>query len=314
MPDINVEWQKNGFILPKESGIISEYRTIATSISESDGNDVVFELLAELMWTREFRNSDEGVYECVVHQRNTSLKVASQRIELEAVPVSMHTVTNRPWSACRSSIVDERVMYFQIRMFGVECQTWMKSRNLEHIATQVHHQLILTVKDECNCGVDDKELELVGMPLCSTWMGDAAMFHGVIQTNSPEKTGLLFCALSFWLERSAQLQIDGTFQTIDSSCPLKALETFSEECVPPVAIEAVTPIMGNSNVKEIVAVAGGIGGFTLVVILLITVVCCIGCYYLYQLRTRNLSGKCDDGSVQYGAKEIAQGGDHTYDQ
>lgn len=291
-PTPDVEWQKDGFSLSRESGIISEYNIVATDMS----------MLTRLMWTREFRNSDEGEYECILHQRNTSLKAASQMIELKAVTV--HTVGDLPWTMCRSS-VDEHVMYFQIRILGVECQTWMKSQK-ERIATQVQHELLSGVEYECNCAVDDRELQLIGMPQCSVQIDDAAVFHGVIQTNSLEKTRLIFCALSFWLESSAQLQIDGRFQAIDSNCPMEASETLNEECVP---VETLTP-SGNS-VKEILAISGGIGGFIMIVILLITIVCCTGCYY--QSRPRNMNSKCDGGVSDTKGVSLGQG-DHTYDQ
>ena len=292
-PIPDTEWQKNGFSLPtRESGIISEYNTVATSNSA---------VLARLTWTREFRNSDEGEYECIVHQRNTSLKAVSQKIELKAVTVTVHTVGDLPWTMCRSSI-NERTMYFQIRIVGVECQTWMKSQK-ERITTQVHHELLSVVEHECSCAVDDRELQLLGVPQCSVQMDNAAVFHGVIQTNSLEKTRLIFCALSFWLEGSAQLQIDGRFQAIDSSCSMEASEILSEECVP---IETVTS--SGNNVKEILTIAGGVGGFMMTVILLITIVCCTGCYY-----QRNMNSKCDGGV--HNTKGVSQGeGNHTYDQ
>lgn len=297
-PIADVEWQKDGFSLSRESGIISEYSTVATSNSDMS-------VLARLTWTRKFRNSDEGEYECILRQRNTSLlKAVSQMIELKALTVTVHTVGDLPWTMCRSSI-NEHTVYFQIRIVGVECQTWMKSQK-ERIATQVHHELLSAVEYECNCAVDDRELQLTGVPQCSVRMDDAAVFHGVVQTNSLEKTRLIFCALSFWLESSAQLQIDGRLQAIDSSCPMEASETLNEECVP---IETVIP--SGNNVKEILAISGGIGGFMMIVILLITIVCCTGCYY--QSRPRNMNSKCDGGISD--TKEVSQGqGDHTYDQ
>lgn len=296
----DIEWQKNGFILPKESDIISDSEYNATSTSNSD----VTTVLGKLTWKREFRNSDEGEYECIVHQRNsTSLKAVSQTIELEAVTVTMHPVTDRPWTVCRSN-VSERVMYFQIRTVGVDCHNWMEPLK-ELITTEVHHELLQAVEDECHCAVDDRELRLIGVPQCSIQMDDAAVFHGVIQTNSLEKTRLIYCALSVWLQRSGQIEIDGRFQAIDPSCSLEATDALSEECAP--LVEEVTPSSEN-NAKEIriLAIAGGIGGFITIVVLLITIVCCIGCYY--QLRTRNLKSKRDEGV--HGSKGV----DHTYDQ
>ena len=293
-PDSVVKWRKNGFTLHRERDIISEYIIDVRGTSNSDVS-----VLAELTWTREFGDSDEGVYKCIVHQRNTSFWGISQSIELKAVTATTHTETDHPWTMCTSSI-SKRVVYFQIRMVGVDCLTWMELQTLkEHIATEVHQELLLAIEYECDCAVDERELQLVGAPQCSVQMDDAAIFHGIIQTNSLDKTRLIFCALSFWLEGSAQLQIDGEFLVIDSSCPLEASETLSEECIPP-----ATP-SSNKNVKEVLVIAGGIGAFVMIVILLISVVCCIGCYYL--LRTRKNS-KCKNGT-----KEVAEG-DHTYDQ
>jgi hypothetical protein len=177
----------------------------------------------------------------------------------------------------------------------------------ERIATKVHQDLLLAVEYECNCAVDDRELKLVGVPQCSVQIEDAAVFRGIIQTNSLEKTRLIFCALSFWLEESAQLQIDDKFQAIDSSCPMEVSEALSEECVPPVEIVITS---GNNNIKEILAIAGGMGGFVMIVILLITLVCCIGCYR-YPRKFFIINGKCDGGV--HDTKEVSQG-DHTYDQ
>ena len=299
-PDLDVKWQKNGFTLLREHGIISEY-----SIDVRDTSNPDVSVQAELMWTREFGNSDEGVYECIVHQRNTSLRAISQSIELKAVTAIAHTETDHPWTMCTSGI-NKRVMYFQIRIIGVDCLTWMKLQILKkHIATEVHEELLLAIEYECNCAIHERELQLAGAPQCSVQMEDAVVFHGIIQTNSLNKTRLIFCALSFWLEGSAQLQIDDRFLVIDSSCPLEASEDLSEECVSPE--ETVTP-GGKNNVKEILVIAGGIGGFVMIVILLITVVCCIGCYYLFYTRKNS---KCNGGVNN--TKEVAQG-DHTYDQ
>ena len=285
-PDLDVKWKKNGVTLHREREIISEWGTSNSDVS----------VQAELTWTREFRNSDEGVYKCIMHQRNTTLWGISQSIELKAVTATTHTETDRPWTMCTSSI-NKRVMYFQIRIVGVDCLTWMELQTLkEHIATEVHQELLLAVEYECNCAVDESELQLVGAPQCSVQMDDATVFHGIIQTNSLDKTRLIFCALSFWLEGSAQLQIDDEFLVIDSSCPLEASETLNEECIPPVIPSS------NNNVKEVLVIAGGIGGFVVIVILLISVVCCIGCFLL---RTRKNSKNV--------TKEVAEG-DHTYDQ
>ena len=294
-PIPDVEWQKDGFSLLRESGIISESNIVASS-----GSDV--SVLARLTWAREFKYLDEGEYQCIVRQRNTSLRAASQSVELEAETVTTHTVADHPWIMCGSSIT-EHLVYFQIRIVGVDCHRWMKSQK-EGIATHVHQELLDAVEFECSCSIDDKELQLVGVPQCSVQMDNAAMFHGLIQTNSLEKTRLIFCALSVWLEGSPWLQVDGRYQAVDSGCSIEASETLlTEECVP---LGPMTPSASGTNVKETLVIAGGIGGIIMIVILLITIVCFIGCYC--QLRTRNMKRQTDGGT-----NGVAQG-DHTYDQ
>ena len=295
-PIPDVEWQKDGFALPTDSGVISE-STVATSNSDASASVTV---LARLTWTREFRSLDAGNYKCIMRQRNTSLRAASQSVELKVETVTMYTVTDYPWYSCG---VSGRLVHFQIRIVGIDCQNWMMSQK-EHISAQVHRELLSAVKSECTCVVGDNELQLIGVPQCSVQMDNAAVFYGRIETNSLAKTKLIFCALSWWQQTSPQLPIDGRFQAVDSSCSMEASPTQNEECAP------LGPMAPKMNIKEILAIAGGTGSFITVVILLITITCCIGCYC--QSHTRKVNRSNRDGAV-CATNRVTQG-NHTYDQ
>ena len=301
-PTSDVKWHRDGFPLSNHSGIISEEVVTTTNLTDSV-------VLARLTWTREFKALDTGNYECVVRQRSTGLRGISQSVELKTETMTETTVTDRPWNLCG---IRERSVYFQIRIVGVDCQDWKVPRK-ELTKAQVHQELLGIVRKECSCVVDDAELQVVGLMQCygSARTNNAAtVFRGLIQTNSLLKTKLIFCALSWWQQRSPRLLIDGRLRAVDSSCPMEASSTLSEQCV------ALEPMPTNDNtIKLIVAIAGGLGGFIMVVILLMTIIfCCIGCYCRSHARGSGNSKYYDGDGRIHATNGVLQCEEHTYDR
>ena len=302
-PTSDVEWFRDGLPLSNDSGILSELVETTTNSTDSV-------VLARLTWTREFKTLDAGSYECVVHQRITGLRGTSQSVQLKADTTTDTTATDRQWSLCG---VSERSVYFQIRIVGLDCQDWMKSLK-ELITAQVHKELLGIVRSECSCAIDDTELLVVGLMQCygsARTNNASASFSGLIQTNSPLKTRLIFCALSWWQQRSPQLRINGRLQAVDSSCPMEASSTLraSERCV------SSTPTTSSDNtMKLIVTIAGGLGGFIAVVILLITISCFVGCYCRSHAKKSGNSKYYDGDGRIHATNRVLQCGEHTYDR
>ena len=255
-PAPQVEWHKDGLPLSDDNGTVSEF--IATSTSR---------VSARLTWTREFSSFDTGSYECVVHKLNTTLPVASQSVELRAGTVTSITVL----STCS---VGELSMYFQIRVFGTDCQNWKESQK-QLISAEIREQLLSVTRTECHCEVGDSELQMRGVPQCSAEVDEATVFRGLIETGSLKQTKQIFCALSSWLQRFPLLQVDGKFQAVDTSCSMEAVPTANRECAPPGGV--ITP-KHDIDLKMTLMIAGTLTLVIVLVLLLVIVLCCIGCY------------------------------------
>ena len=293
-----VEWYKGGLPLSDESGIIS-------TLDQEEVDDFFgVYITVELTWRREFSRVDAGNYQCVVCEENSSVILASQDVRIK--PVSTTQPDEEVLTPCH---VEERSVYFQIRILGTDCLNWNMSQK-QQIAAEFHNKVLSAVRAECQCNVNDDKLRVIGVPECSVQVERAAVFHGVIETETNAKTEQIFCALYSWQVRSPLLLINGVFQAVDTSCAMEAtLSASEEECF------QTTAIPGNNNIKDILTIIGGMFGFVMVIILLITIVCCVGCYCCHREKSKIVRDHTDSKEVQPTTTAQCQGDEeHTYDQ
>lgn len=233
----------------------------------SESSTMVATVSARLRWTREFLSSDAGSYECIVRKQNTVVPVTSQTVQLK---VGSTTPSVQP----ETCSVQGRSVFFQIRVFGTDCENWGGSLS-SHIATEFRSELLSVVRTECSCQVDESELEVLGSPQCSTKVAGAAVFRGQIESDSQDKAEDIFCSLFSWQQKSPLVRINEQFQAVDRSCSLRASGSLnSEECVAP---ESQTSTFGQTEIATIAAVAG----VTLLLLLFVIILlfCCIVCHY-----------------------------------
>ena len=253
-PTPEVEWQRNGQTLSSDGGVVSESSTMSATVT----------VLARLTWTREFLDSDAGGYQCVVCEPSTNVSITFQTVLLKGGN------SNPPITSCSAQ---ELSVYFQIRVFATDCESW-KGALAADIASEFHNELLNTVKTECgSCELDDGDLQVLGSPQCSSKVNRAAVFRGQIQTGSQANTQPIFCALFKWQQRSPLIQINDQFHAVDDSCFLRASSFNNEECISPDEPQA------SIDVNEIAAIVAGI---LLILLLLVTVVSCVcWCYRTY---------------------------------
>ena len=258
-PAPEVEWLRDGEPISNNSGVVSE-----------SSNAVSVTVSARLTWNRYFQSSDAASYECVVRKPNTTVPVASQAVQL----IAGNSTSVEPPPSCS---VQERSVYFQIRVLGTSCALWDDVQALG-IAEELREDLVSVVRTECGCQVDQNDLEIIGLPQCSSKMNRAAVFHGHIETSSRVKTEWIFCAISSWLQKSPRIRISEQFREVDASCPFRAESSPTvdgEECVVP------------TSSTELIAVASVAGAavFILIVLILTLAVYCLA-WYCYNRKRR----------------------------
>ena len=251
-PAPEVEWYKNGIPLSTNDGVVSETVPMFATVS------------AKLTWTRYFRSSDEGSYECVVHKPNTVVPVASQAVQL----ISRNSTQTESPMTCS---VQQQSIFFQIRVLGTNCASW----NEQQIADEFHNELLSIIGTECSCQIDENELQVLGSPQCSTKVTGAAVFRGQIETNSSEKTEEIFCSFFSWQQRSPLIRINNQFRQVDSSCSLEASDSLNSE-------ECVTPSSTVFGATQIAAILGAFASLLFILIVVLLTSC--SAYYCYNRR------------------------------
>ena len=250
-PVPEIEWLKDGLPVPINNGVVSQSVAMSTTIS------------ARLSWTRYFLSSDAGRYECVVRKPNTVVPITSQTVYLKAENLTL----TQPSMPCS---VEDQLIYFQIRVLGTGCVGW-DSEQSALIATEFHDELLDVLRTQCNCQVTETELEVLGLPQCSTKVNGAAVFRGRIQTSSQGKPEQLFCSLSSWQQKSPLIRINSQFQAVDTTCPIESSGSLNgEECVSP------TPTIG---LTEKAAIGGAVAVIVIVLLIAVLLICCTFRYY-----------------------------------
>ena len=261
-----VEWHKNNAPVPSNNGIVSE--SIVTSAMVS----------ARLTWTRGFAETDADSYQCVVYKQNTDIPVASQTVQLNARTTI--SPASQPCSVQQTSI------YFQIRAFATNCESWGEAQRAE-IASEFRNELLNVVRAECNCTFEESSLQELESAQCSSKVSGAAVFRGRIESSSQRETELIFCSLLSWQQKSPLIRIDGQLRAVDNNCSLEASGSpNSEECASPTDS---TPILG---LIEIVAIAGGAVCF-LLLLMIISLICCLACCWYRRGRKGKFNTKDD---------------------
>ena len=298
-PEVNLEWRKDGLPLSDldEFGIISE--------PSNDDDTVTAQVV--LVWSREFTRMDAGTYECVVYGESSNSIIASQRVHILLAESETHWPDDELITPCS---VDDRSVYFQIRVLGTGCRHWSHVKK-EHVAAEFHQTLLVKAHRECQCDVDVEELHVLGVPQCSILVNEAAVFHGLIQTNSIVKTKQIFCALYSWQMKAPSLLIDDKYQTVDTSCYMEArLSVSGEECSQ--LVKATEPEHNKLKINMYLVILGGTGGFVLIITLLLMITC-VG--YCFHVRAKEkpkppcAHTPARDVPVSSRAEE-----EHTYDQ
>ena len=234
---------------------------------------------ARLTWTREFKDSDAGDYECVIHKPNTEVPLTSQIVRLNPGPP---TPTPPPMPCS----VDQQSIYFQIRVLGTSCDSWEGVQG-EDIANELRS----VVRTECGCTVDDSSLEVTGSAQCSSKVNGAAVFRGRIEARSQQDTESIFCTLFSWQQKTPLIRVNDQLRTVDTSCSLRASNSpNSEECAAPEDSSSFGPVEG--------AITGAFVGTAVLVLVVVLIIVSV---YCYRRRT---------GSKDYSID--VEGTDHTY--
>ena len=269
-PAPEVEWHKDGHSLTSDDGVVSEPSMMSATVS------------ARLTWTRGFTNSDAGNYECVVHKPNTEVALTSQTVYLNAGPPA----ATLPPVSCS---IQEQSIDFQIRVLGTDCVSWNGVRS-EDIA----NELLSVVRTECDCAVEENDLQLLGSAQCSSKIDGAAVFRGHIETSSQEKTEQIFCSLLSWQKKMPLIRINDLLRAVDTTCSLEVNNSpNSEECAVP------TDSPSSFGTVEIAITVGAVAGIILVLVIVLIFIL-IGCCYCHHRS----------GSKDFGID--AEGSDHTY--
>ena len=296
-PTVEAVWKKDGQSLHKGSGIVSEFIAIAPSSQDKT---------AILTWERGFTTEDQGTYVCAVHELNSSLHIVSQSVEILIDTILTTRDEPHRQQASTPCSVERPREYFQLRVFGTDCLDW-EATHRENIADRFQLELLREVSLECGCDIDRDELFIEGVE-CSLQVGGAAVFHGLIVTDSVARTQQIFCTFTSWKQMSPAVWLDGQLKYIDSTCSTKSTAEFStdRECTDPTS--ALMP--GYNGIKEIIAASGSTCGFILVVALLIVIVSCVGCHHYRGARdcTKHCPGEArETDGMQTGDRD-------TYDQ
>ena len=262
-----VEWHKNNAPLPSNDSVISESTTMSAMVSTT------------LTWMRGFQESDAGSYQCVVYRPNTDISVTSETVQLNA---RLQNTTAQPTPDPLQCSVQETSIHFQIRVFVTGCESWGEQQRAE-IADDFRDELLSIVRTECNCIVEESNLQVSGSIQCSGKVAGAAVFRGQIQTNSQQETEQIFCSLFSWQQKSPLMRIKNRLWAVDSICSLEASgSSDSEECVTPLLQDSQTTF----GVTEITAVITGMIICILVALLVLLVVAICIYYWRNKLKTR----------------------------
>ena len=250
-PTPSIEWQRNGASLP--------------GLSDSDSESNSAFVSARLRWTNEFQEADAGTYTCVVHANDTNL-VQTKVITLEAGVGVPPTIVPEVCS------IGSRDVLFEIRVLDSDCRTWGDGLR-QHIAGNFLNDIMNAVTAECrDCIVSAENVVLLSGPVCSDQVMRAAVFRGMITTESRGQTEDIFCALKSWQENSPLVLVNGDLLLVDQGCSVELESLDNRECsgtTPPLISMELLPIV-------IGAAAGGVA-LLLVVVLVICACCCCFC-------------------------------------
>lgn len=247
-----VEWLFTGGALP--SGIVNDLTVNEGLIS------------ARLRWTRGFASSDEGEYQCVVKESNTTSPIAFKNVMLQETDV---TTPPTP-STC---IISESVAHFQVRVLNTDCSGWGDSLK-ESIAGAFQDEIIRIVELQCSdCRVSQSTVQTLGLPTCSSKVENAVLFRGTITSATTSQTESVFCSLQEWQQTTPLININSNLFTVDSSCSLRVDSFSSPECV----LSSTTP-----NLVLVIAIAVPVGG--VVIMFIIVLLSCVGCYCVNKRR------------------------------
>ena len=264
-----VEWHKNNVPVPSNDGIVSESTNTASAVS------------ATLKWTRGFQESDAGSYQCVAYKQNTDIPLASQSVQLNSRLSTTIPPTSQTCSVQQTSI------NFQIRVFATNCESWGEAQRAE-ITSEFRDELLSVIRTECNCTLEDGNLQIPEPSRCSSKVNGAAVFRGRIETNTQRDAERIFCSLLSWQQKSPLIRINDQLRAVDNNCSLEASGlSDNEECVPPTNPTLVLGLI------KIVAIAGGGVGFILLVVIFL-LICCLGCCYCYRRRRKGKFDTKDD--------------------
>ena len=254
-PAPKVEWRREGQLLPSDSGIVSESITTFATVT------------AILRWTTKLLSSDGGNYECLVRKPDTLSPTPLQSISLRVA------ISNSSVGGMFCDFEGSLSVLFQLRVLGTNCKRWEEEGTNSIITEKFKEDLLTIIQTQCNCEVGERDLAIVGSLECSPKVARAAVFRGQIQTALSTQTRLTYCALFEWQRGSPLIRVNSELVAVDSSCPFKASSASSEECVVPEVQQSRSglPIVG--------AIASGVIGAVLLILLLETLICCVYMYY-----------------------------------
>ena len=244
-PTPSIEWQRNGASLP--------------GLSDSDTESNSAFVSARLRWTNEFQEADAGTYTCVARANDTN-SVQTKVVTLKAgVGVSPTIVPE----VCST---ESRDVFFELRVLDSDCHTWGDGLS-QHIAGNFLNDVMNAVTAECrDCVVSAENVVLLSSPTCSEEVMRAAVFRGMITTESRGQTEDIFCALKSWQESSPLVLINGDLLLVDQGCSVELESLESREC-------SNTPIISMQLLPIVIGAAAG-GMTLLLVVVMVTCVCC----------------------------------------
>ena len=214
---------------------------------------------ARLRWTSQFQEADAGTYTCVVRVNDTD-SVQTKVVTLEAGVGVSPTIVPEVCS------IGTRDVFFEIRVLDSACHTWGDGLR-QHIAGNFLNDIMNAVTAECrDCIVSSENVVLLSGPTCSDQVMRAAVFRGMITTETQGQTEEVFCALKSWKENSPLVLINGDLLLVDQGCSLELESLDSEECSAPLTSVQLLPI--------VIGVAAGAVALMLVVVVATCVCCC----------------------------------------
>ena len=164
--------------------------------------------------------------------------------------------------------IGTRDVFFELRVLDSACHTWGDGLR-QHIAGNFLNYIMNAVTAECrDCIVNAENMLLLSGPVCSDQIMRAAVFRGMITTESQGQTDDIFCALKSWQENAPLVLMNGDMLLVDQGCSVELESLSSKECSgtnPPVISMQLLPI--------VIGVSSG-GMALLLMILMVTCVCC----------------------------------------